>query len=211
VQNYLVFLGVVLVATISPGPAVFLALKNGARYDYFSALFGVLGNITALLIFASLSALGLGAILLASPQLFFVTKMIGSCYLCYLGIKLWLSKTVTNSPSNATNDMPSITSKVSNLAIYQEGLLVGITNPKTVIFFAALFPQFIYYEKAFFLQFSLLAITIAFFSFLFLAIYTGLSATVRKFLNRPKAMLAFNKVIATVFIAYGVGLLFFAK
>jgi len=206
VREYLVFLGVVLVATISPGPAVFLALKNGARHDYFKALFGVLGNITALLIFASLSAVGLGAILLASPQLFFVIKVIGSCYLFYLGVNLW--RTSPHTPSIEESLNPS---KTSNLAVYQEGLLVGITNPKTIIFFAALFPQFISLEKGFLLQFSLLAITIAFFSFVFLALYTALSASVRQFLNKPKVMQLFNKVIGAVFIAYGIGLLFYGK
>ena len=213
-QNYLVFLGVVLVATISPGPAVFLALKNGTRYDYLSALFGVLGNITALLIFATLSALGLGAILLASSKLFLGIKIIGSCYLCYLGIKLWLAKVVSNPSLDSKHALDTITSapiKTSNLKIYQEGLLVGVTNPKTVIFFAALFPQFISFEQGFVLQFIILALTITFFSFLFLALYTALSASVRQFLNRPNIMKYFNKTIGTVFVGYGIGLLFYGK
>jgi len=217
-NEYLVFLGVVLVATISPGPAVFLALKNGARHSYFKALFGVLGNITALLIFASLSAVGLGAVLLASPELFLVIKLVGSIYLCYLGVKLWWARATPHTPSlDESLDLPT----TSNLTVYQEGLLVGITNPKTIIFFAALFPQFISLElglspkgflpNSFLLQFSLLAITIAFFSFLFLALYTALSSSVREFLNRPQVMKVFNKVIGTVFIGYGIGLLFYGK
>jgi len=208
VREYLVFLGVVLVATISPGPAVFLALKNGARHNYLKALFGVLGNITALLLFASLSALGLGAILLASPKLFLVIKLVGSVYLCYLGVKLWWARA---TPHTSSTDEPSTPSVTSNLTVYQEGLLVGVTNPKTIIFFGALFPQFISIEQGFILQFSILALTIAFFSFLFLALYTALSSSVREFLNRPSVMKVFNKVIGTVFIFYGVGLLFYGK
>jgi len=131
-------------------------LKNGARHNYFKALFGVLGNITALLLFASLSALGLGAILLASPKLFLVVKLIGSFYLCYLGIKLWRARA---TPTTITDTVSFL--NTSNLEVYREGLLVGITNPKTIIFFAALFPQFISFEQTFLLQFFILAITIA--------------------------------------------------
>ena len=209
-SNYLVFLGVVLIATISPGPAVFLALKNGARYNYSKALFGVFGNITALLLFAALSALGLGAILLASPKAFLLIKLVGSIYLCYLGVKLWAARAAPHS-TLTTDINPLPTNTPSNLNLYQEGLLVGITNPKTIVFFAALFPQFLSPEQSLFQQFLLLAFTIALFSFIFLALYTALSSSVRTFLNRPKVMTVFNKVVGTVFIGYGVGLLFYGK
>ena len=209
-SNYLVFLGVVLIATISPGPAVFLALKNGARYNYSKALFGVFGNITALLLFAALSALGLGAILLASSKAFLVIKLVGSVYLCYLGVKLWAAR-ATPHPTLTTDMNPLPTNTPSNLNLYQEGLLVGITNPKTIVFFAALFPQFLSPEQSLFQQFLLLAFTIALFSFIFLALYTALSSTVRTFLNQPKVMTVFNKVVGTVFIGYGLGLLFYGK
>ena len=213
-NEYLIFLGVVLVATISPGPAVFLSLKNGARYPYIKALLGVWGNITALLLFATLSALGLGTILIASPRIFLALKIAGGLYLCYLGFKLWTSKPskeVSLEPSeNLMSDEP-IPAGVSNLAVYQEGLLVGITNPKTIVFFTALFPQFISFEQAFIQQFLILALTIAFFSFFFLAIYTALSSSVRKFLNQPQVMNVFNRLVGTVFIGYGVGLLFYGK
>jgi len=210
-HEYLVFLGVVLVATISPGPAVFLALKNGARYPYLKALLGICGNITALLLFASLSALGLGAILLTSTKIFLVLKIAGGVYLCYLGFKLWTSKQNPKQLSTKPEEYTKNVEEVSNFGVYQEGLLVGVTNPKTIVFFTALFPQFISFEQAFLQQFLLLAFTIAFFSFFFLALYTALSSSVRTFLNRPKVMQVFNKTIGAVFIGYGVGLLFYGK
>ncbi len=213
-SNYLVFLGVVLIATISPGPAVFLALKNGARYNYSKALFGIFGNITALLIFATLSALGLGAILLASSKAFLLIKVVGSVYLCYLGVKLWAARAApqpTLTPAVPFIPTNENIKEATHFALYQEGLLVGITNPKTIVFFTALFPQFLSFEQSLLQQFLLLAFTIAFFSFIFLALYTALSSSVRTFLNRPKVMTIFNKVIGTVFIGYGIGLLFFGK
>ncbi len=73
-KGYFIYLCICIVATASPGPAIFWAIKNGAKYGFASALIGVVGNVVAMLTLASVSAAGLGAAILASPLLYTAIK-----------------------------------------------------------------------------------------------------------------------------------------
>ncbi|ASA57806.1 LysE family translocator [Vibrio gazogenes] len=96
-MGYFIYLGICIVATASPGPAIFLSIKNGAKYGLSKALIGVVGNVAAMLTLASVSAVGLGAVILASPLLYTAIKVIGGLYLIYLGVKAWCSKPLSHT------------------------------------------------------------------------------------------------------------------
>ena len=135
---YLLFLSICVATAASPGPAVFLAIKNGLMHGFKHAVFAIMGNSTALFLMLSISAAGLGALILASTSLFNLLKIAGGLYLLYLGIKLLRSKPIkialNQSQSNET---------VPLLSLYREAFLVSSTNPKAIAFCTALFPQFI--------------------------------------------------------------------
>ena len=201
-MDYLIFLGICIVATASPGPAVFLTIKNGAKYGCGNALIGVAGNVVAMLTLASVSAAGIGAIILASPSLYTAIKIIGGLYLIYLGIKTWCSKSVSHAKS--TEGLSIFRPKKSKLLI--ESYFVGISNPKAIAFYTALFPQFINLDEPIFVQFALLAGTFVSCSFLFLMLYVLLASRLRKHLEKEKTLAWFNRITGGVFVGFGVTL-----
>lgn len=137
-MHYLMFWGICALTTASPGPAVLLAIRNGAQYGFKRALIAILGNITAISILAAISVAGLGVIITTSTTLFNAVKIVGGLYLIYLGYKAFTSQRQLNL-TTASDLIP----KKSNQALYREAFLVGFTNPKAIAFVTALFPQFI--------------------------------------------------------------------
>ena len=121
--------------SLSPGPAVFLVLSQAMRLGFKGSVRGVFGIITGELIFFSLSALGLGALLIASQPLFLFIKYVGAAYLVYLGLKMiWESfkRQALTASETRVKAKP-----------YRQGLLMQLSNPKAILFFTALLPQFI--------------------------------------------------------------------
>jgi homoserine/homoserine lactone efflux protein len=149
-SSYLIYLSVSVVASVSVGPSVMLAANNGLNFGRRKALSGVLGHVSAILILSLLSASGLGAILVASKTAFIAIKYTGIIYLIYIGIAIWKSKGSWALQSNIDN-IPS------GLSLYRKSLLLGLSNPKALIFFTALFPQFINPHSTLLPQFLLLA------------------------------------------------------
>jgi len=124
---------------ISPGPAIFLAIANGMTGQAKATLASTLGNILGLFILSTVSMVGLGSIILASTQLFLITKVIGTTYLIYLGIKqLMASHKIKQSVLTETHEQYRSLS-----AIFFEGFLLAVSNPKAILFFIAIFPQFL--------------------------------------------------------------------
>ncbi|WP_428239542.1 LysE family translocator [Gynuella sp.] len=201
-MDYFIYLGICIVATASPGPAIFLSIKNGAKYGFARAIIGVVGNVVAMLTLASVSAVGLGAVILASPFLYTGIKVIGGLYLIYLGIKAWCSKPIFH----AKNAEKLAFSTPSRLKVFSESYVVGISNPKAIAFYTALFPQFINLDQPVFLQFALLAGTFAICSFSFLTIYVVLASKLRNHLEKRKTLAWFNRITGGVFIGFGTAL-----
>lgn len=201
-MHYFLFLSICIATVASPGPAVFLAIKNGLTHGFKRTAFAVLGNLTALFIMMMISAAGLGAIILASASLFNLLKIAGGLYLIYLGVKLLRSKPLkielTQSKSNAT---------VSLLQLYREAFLVSMTNPKAIAFCTALFPQFIKPNQPVVSQFIVLAGTFGACSFVFLCLYAALASKLRPQLAKETILRWFNRLTGIAFMGFGLGLL----
>ncbi len=135
-SSYLIYLSISLIASASIGPSVVLAASNGIHFGLHKAFAGVCGHVSAILLLAIVSASGVGAIMLASENLFLVIKYLGVGYLAYVGIAIWRSKGAWSL--KVTN-----TTTPSGLSLYRKSLLIGLSNPKALVFFTALFPQFI--------------------------------------------------------------------
>ncbi len=156
-----------------------------------------------MVILATLSAVGLGAVLLSSATLFTALKLLGGLYLVYLGIMAWKAPPMAGgSPQGAVLQREH----KSFVALFREGFGVGISNPKAIAFFAALFPQFIDPLRAYTPQFLTLILTIEGVSFIVLTSYALLASYLAPFLSNDRAMGYFNKLTGAAFIAFGVAL-----
>ena len=193
-----------LTITVMPGPAVALTIRNSLRYGYKVAIANILGNFTAMVLLATFSAFGLGAIILASSTLFSAVKICGCMYLIYLGIKVW------RAPHMNQDTLFHFQSKNKRAitSVFKEGFTVGIFNPKAIVFFTALFPQFIDQTRAFIPQFLTLIITIEGISCFVLLVYALLSVMATPYLAKEKTMKLFNKITGLAFIAFGVALIY---
>src|SRR5580704_5190418 len=139
-KTWLLFVGVETALSLSPGPAVFYTVSQGIRGALRRTLPAAAGILTANGIYFALSATSLGAIIAASARFFTVAKWVGSAYLIYLGLKALLA--ANSMHSVALDDNPG--EKHQDLrGVYLGELTLQLANPKALLFFLALLPQFI--------------------------------------------------------------------
>jgi len=192
---YLIYLSISVIASISVGPSVVLAANNGIHFGRRKAFFGVLGHVCAILILAVISASGIGSIILASETTFLVIKYLGVLYLAYIGYAIWQSK-------GAWSFLPENNNIPSGISLYRKSLLLGLSNPKALVFFTALFPQFIQADKALLPQFLILTSTSLANAFLFTFAY---ALAGNNFKNKLLPMLnsgLLGKITATLFFGF---------
>lgn len=201
--EYIIFLSISALTTFTPGPAVLLAARNGAIYGFRRSCAGILGNTLALVLVSTISALGLSAIILTSATIFFIVKVIGSGYLIYLGVNLWLTK---SSPLTVEENEIKLIDR-TNLSISREAFFVGLSNPKALAFFTALLPQFINTSEPFVGQFFTLIIGFLTCSVSALSCYAGLFSKLNLRFKNSEAKKWINKVTGAFFITFGVAML----
>jgi homoserine/homoserine lactone efflux protein len=201
-STWLLFLGIAFVAIISPGPAVLLSVTNSLTHGFTKSILSSLGNITGIFVVSSAAALGLGTVLQASTLLFTTLKSFGAIYLIYLGIRQWKSKHNIFEKSIKTSKFNQGKRKS-----FVQGFLVAISNPKAILFFTALFPQFIDLSKPIMIQFIILTTTFMFFSFLILVIYALCAHSAKGWFAKGYRAIWLNRISGTIFITFGLGIL----
>lgn len=133
---YATFLGVMAVMAITPGPANIFSVANGVQRGKAGALLGVVGMNAATLVWFGAAALGLGALVVAFPQVFRLISIAGALYVAWLGYQAWRGAFRTA----ADPDLPTV--KLGRSALV-DGFMVQIANPKAVLFFTAVLPPFL--------------------------------------------------------------------
>lgn len=187
---------------ISPGPAVFLAMSNGMSANMRMVVLSSLGNITGLFFLSTISIIGLGSIILASASLFLIVKIVGAAYLIYLGIKQLRASTRAKKA-----DLSSINTKKQRRHYFLEGFLLAATNPKPVLFFVAIFPQFLNVNTNLAQQFFIMTGLFMGLSFLSLFFYGLLAKYSKSALSGGKGMAWFHRVTGGLFVSMGISLM----
>jgi len=204
ITTWLLFMTVAIVAVISPGPAILLSISNSIRIGVSKVVLSSLGNICGLFLLSTAAIFGLGAVLKTSMTLFLMVKIIGAAYLIYLGIRQWRSKT---NFFDATKDASESKQFKSNKRFFIEGFLIAMTNPKAILFFTALFPQFIQTQQALVPQFLIMTFTFMSISFMALVSYGALAKKAKRWLSTGQRAKWFNRTLGSLFVMIGVGLL----
>jgi RhtB (resistance to homoserine/threonine) family protein len=197
------FCALALVAAFSPGPAVLLAVTNSAALGMRKALLSSAGNATGVFLVSAIAMLGLGALLKTSAWLFGASKIVGAAYLIYLGIRQWRSRL---NLFDRTADLAGPRAQTP-ARLFLQGLLVATTNPKSILFFTALLPQFMTPHAPVWRQFFALTLTFAACTvvshFCYVALARGMS---RWFAHEARARW-FNRIVGTLFAGLGIGVL----
>lgn len=138
-DNLLAFALAALVLIAVPGPSVLFVIGRALALGRKGGLLSVLGNAAGEVVQIAAVALGVGVVLAQSLLLFSVVKFAGAAYLVYLGIQAIRHR--GGGPTAADPASPTSTARV-----LREGFIVGATNPKSIVFFVAVLPQFVDYS-----------------------------------------------------------------
>jgi threonine/homoserine/homoserine lactone efflux protein len=205
INTWLLFSALVLTVIVMPGPAVALCISHGVSHGRVKSLATVTGLILSSVVLVALSMAGLGAILTASGTLFNIVKFAGAAYLIYLGIKMWRSRPALSSETTSPDTVPA--KATTNFgSLLRTGFLVGISNPKDLLFFGALFPQFISPVTPLMPQVIIMTTTWCAVAFSVMAAYVALGAGMARRVNTLNAKGVLDRVTGSIFIAAGTAL-----
>lgn len=204
VSIWLSFLGISLVTAFSPGPAILLAMSNAASRGVGKALLSSAGNALGIFLVSGAAMIGLGTLLRTSFMLFTALKIVGAAYLVYLGVKQWRGAGKA-APATALQPEPAATASAAQL--FRDGLLVALTNPKSIIFFTALFPQFIQPGEAILPQFCVLTFTFVGCALLSHTTFVLLARGAGARLKAGKRLRVLQRTSGALFMSLGVALL----
>jgi threonine/homoserine/homoserine lactone efflux protein len=140
-QTYSLFLLSSLVLVLSPGPDTVLVLSRTIASGTKAGLMTLFGTQVGNLVHALLAGLGVSSIILLFPYAFDILKYAGAAYLLYLAVMTWRSPATLQLHSRLAN------TRDNALRYFYQGLTNNLVNPKVILFFIALFPQFVHPEK----------------------------------------------------------------
>ena len=201
-DTWIYYLLAVLILTASPGPSSLLCMTKGVQSGFKLSIFTALGSLTAITGILTLSFTGLGVIIASSEVVFNVIKWTGAAYLIYLGWKsLRSSQQDYDNLSNQQSDSKSVNESAAQH--YLSGFIVSASNPKAILFFTALFPQFIDPSIALVPQFTVFALTFIVMELSWLLVYAYLGAKSSNWLFAKGRAKVFNRVTGGVFIGAG--------
>ncbi|WP_438869309.1 LysE family translocator [Pseudomonas sp. L1(2025)] len=194
-DTWLLFSGAALVVILIPGPLSLLMISNSLNYGLRRSYPAFLGGVFASICLLSASALGLGALLLASEQLFSALKVVGALYLFYLA---WQSWQQSRQPAHGA-EVPQAPPVPRFRALFGRAFVLGASNPKDILFFAAFLPQFLSSQQPFLPQLLMMIATWTLLDLLCKLAY-GLGAHgAARYLRSGAGQRGFNRVSAALF------------
>lgn len=140
--SFLLFAGMTLAVCLAPGPNVMLVIGFALRQGVRPALRAIIGISLINVLYLALAALGLVALVVASAPLFAVLRYCGAAYLIYLGFKL-LRAGFASQKSEANAVVLQTQPSVQQTQPLLQGIVTHLSNPKGVLYWSALLPQFL--------------------------------------------------------------------
>jgi homoserine/homoserine lactone efflux protein len=201
---WITYLIATFILSLSPGPGVFASISSGLHHGFRLGLWNAVGMQAANMILVAIVSLGLGAILLASESLFTAVKWLGVAYLVYLGVVTW------RAPARGFHE-DAHDHETTARGVFMRGFFVNLTNPKGIIFFAAILPQFIDVARAQMPQYLTLAATTFAVDLAVMMGYTALAARVLRVMSDARQLRWVNRGLGGAFVAAGVALASFRR
>ncbi|MDB5070928.1 MAG: LysE family translocator [Candidatus Eremiobacteraeota bacterium] len=177
---------VAVLVSLVPGPAVIAVVSTALRRGFRASLATNAGVLAGDAVFVAAAAFGLGAILIASHGVFIAVKWAGIAYLAYLGVRALLDR----GASFAVDAQPGDVERRA----FRLGLATQLANPKVILFFGALLPQFVDPARPAAPQFALLGATFIVSDLLVFAGYGALAHHTRTMLKNPRAARVASRV-----------------
>lgn len=206
--QYLSFVALSAVLVIVPGPAVVLIMQQAVAHGVRPALKVASGVFVADLVWAGAAVLGVTAVLVASEPAFSTLRLVGAAYLIYLGFSLLLARRGTVDLRGEPGDEESQgapNTRGRRASAFRRGFLCDMTNPKTVLVFTSVVPQFVPSDAWVGLP-AALGLTFAALGFLSLTLYAVTLGRARRVVYRPRVRTWLARASGGLLVSFGVGL-----
>ncbi|MEJ5028646.1 LysE family transporter [Comamonas sp. MYb69] len=201
-HTWMAYLVAACIIAVSPGSGAVLSMSHGLSNGVRKTSATILGLQLGLLLILLIAGAGVGSLLIASETAFNVVKIVGACYLIYIGFAQWRAKggimdTQAEQPASGSWQKRALS-----------GFLTNATNPKGIIFMVAVLPQFMTSERPLWLQLLILAATTLAVDTVVMHGYAGSASVLRRLLRDSRAMRIQNKVFGGLLMLVGMGLFF---
>jgi threonine/homoserine/homoserine lactone efflux protein len=198
IHDFWLFVAAGFLLNLTPGPDTAYIVGRGIQFGWRGGAAAALGICTGCLVHVAAAAAGLSALLLASTVAFTVVKLIGAAYLVYLGIRMVLSRGAHFEAAKDTRALPLS-------AVFRQGALTNIVNPKVALFFLAFLPQFLDAGAPHrSLAFVILGLIFVANSTVYCLVVAAFAARAAHRLQRASAMLLWiNRGMGAIFVALG--------
>ena len=201
-STWLAFFSACILIAVSPGSGAVLSMSHGLAYGVRRTTPTVLGLQLGLGLILLIAGGGVGAVLIASAWAFTTVKVLGACYLIYLGWSQWRSVAHTLAVDGASGAVPPWPQRVLT------GFLTNATNPKGIIFMVAVLPQFLTSSRPLWLQLLVMALTCLCVDTVVMHGYAASASALRRWMRSPTSMRWQNRAFGGLLMLVGVGLFF---
>jgi len=194
----LAFAGISVLLAVTPGPDMAVVTKNALAHGRRGVVLTTTGIALALSIWVTATAVGLSAVLRASGELLFVLKLVGAAYLAYLGIRTLLES--RRRPADLLAEAPP---PAPAYAIFRQGFLSAISNPKLGVFFVTFLPQFVAPGQALLPRLLELGLIFAVIGWTWMNVYGLFISRIRDFITAPRVRQWMQRVTGVVLLGFG--------
>ena len=201
-HTWMAFFAASWVIAISPGSGAVLSMSHGLSYGVRGAGPTILGLELGLLFILVVAGAGVGSLLIASELAFAVVKVLGACYLIWLGWCQWRAGAAGTLGGELSAAPMSRRRRVFT------GMLTNATNPKGILFMVAVLPQFMTDTRPLWQQLCVMAATLVLVDLVVMNGYAAAAGALRGLMQSASAMRAQNRVFGTLLMLVGAGLFF---
>jgi len=197
---FLLFLPTCIALNLVPGPNNVLSMNNATRFGFRPAFFAGSGRLVAFAGMIVLAAVGLAAVLATSALFFLVLKVVGGMYLMWIAFSIWRSPVADMSLQEGQ-------AAVSIRRLTVQEFVCAASNPKAILIFTAIFPQFLNTDAALLPQFLIMGGAFLVFETATIALYAYAGLHLRKALSSATGLRRFNRFSGGVLGVIGLALL----
>ena len=192
---WLTYLLTTSILSLSPGSGAINTMSTGISHGYRGAAASIAGLQVGLSLHIVLVGVGLGALISQSLMAFELLKWFGAAYLIWLGIQQWRAA--------GAIDLHALSDSMPRRKLFQRAVLVNLTNPKSIVFLAALFPQFIIAHEPQTAQYVILGVTTVVVDIIVMIGYATLATRIAGWVKAPKQMKLLNRIFGSLFMLVG--------
>ena len=196
--SLIAFASVSLLLAVTPGPDMAVVTKNALAHGRRGVVLTTSGIAVALVFWVTATAVGLSALLRTSGEVLLALKIVGACYLAYLGVR-----TLIESRSRPAALLAGTPPAASAHAVFRQGFLSAISNPKLGVFFVTFLPQFVVAGQAVLPRLLVLGVVFAVIGWIWMNLYGLFVTRLRDLITTPRVRQWMQRITGVVLLGFG--------